>query len=61
MKIRTLLAALGAAAALISMPAQAYLYSAIYAFGDSLSDNGQSKTANVLISSGCAGATLSGG
>lgn len=42
MKIRTLLAALGAAAALVSMPAQAYLYSAIYAFGDSLSDNGQS-------------------
>jgi len=42
MKIRTFLAALGAAAALISMPAQAYLYSAIYAFGDSLSDNGQS-------------------
>lgn len=48
MKIRTLLAALGAAAALISMPAQAYLYSAIYAFGDSLSDNGQSKTATAL-------------
>lgn len=48
MKIRTFLAALGAAAALVSMPAQAYLYSAIYAFGDSLSDNGQSRTATAL-------------
>lgn len=49
MKIRTLLAALGAAAALVSMPAQAYLYSAIYAFGDSLSDNGASRTATALL------------
>jgi phospholipase/lecithinase/hemolysin len=46
MKIRTLLAALGAAAALVSMPAQAYLFSAVYSFGDSLSDTGSSGLMN---------------
>jgi amidohydrolase len=42
----TLLAALGAAAALVSMPAQAYLFSAVYSFGDSLSDTGSSGLMN---------------
>lgn len=42
MKFRSLLALLVAGAALVSMPAQAYLFSAVYSFGDSLSDTGSS-------------------
>ena len=42
MKFRFLLAALGTSAMLATMPAQAYLFSAVYSFGDSLSDTGSS-------------------
>ncbi|MFT3818390.1 MAG: SGNH/GDSL hydrolase family protein [Rubrivivax sp.] len=47
-RFKVLLAALGLAASAISLPAQAGYYSALYAFGDSLSDNGASLLASSL-------------
>ena len=47
MNFKRWLAALGAAVALVSTPAQAGYYSSIYAFGDSLSDDGNSLTISV--------------
>lgn len=44
MKCSSWLAAASAALALLACPAQAAVYSVVFAFGDSLSDNGQSLT-----------------